>query len=106
MDGTASHTLWILKGAAALANHPSALKRARQNEERRQRNKTVKTRVKNVVKRVRQAVETQAEDSAEIFTAAQATIAKAAKKRVLHRRTAARKISRLAKRIQSAATRK
>ena len=38
-----------------MANHKSALKRAGQNETRRMRNKTVKTRVKHVVKEVRQA---------------------------------------------------
>ena len=31
-----------------MANHPSALKRARQNETRKLRNRTVKTRVKNI----------------------------------------------------------
>jgi len=95
-----------LKGAAALANHPSALKRARQNEDRRQRNKTVKTRVKNVVKSVRQAVDQQSPEIADSLVAAQATIDKAAKKRVLHRRTASRKISRLAKRINKASATK
>ena len=36
-----------------MANHKSALKRAKQNENRQMRNKTVKTRVKNIVKDVR-----------------------------------------------------
>ncbi|MGB2689448.1 MAG: 30S ribosomal protein S20, partial [Desulfobacterales bacterium] len=36
-----------------MANHKSALKRARQNEIRRLRNKSVKTRVKTIVKDVR-----------------------------------------------------
>ena len=38
-----------------MANHKSALKRARQNEIRRLRNKSSKTRVKSVVKEVRMA---------------------------------------------------
>jgi small subunit ribosomal protein S20 len=81
-----------------LANHKSALKRAGQSENRRMRNRSVKTRVKTVVKEVRQAVSENAGDSANtIFNAAQSTIDKAAKKGVLHKRTAARKISRLAK---------
>jgi len=86
-----------------LANHKSALKRAQQNEKRRLRNKAVKTRVKNVVKEVRLAeAETTAEQKQALFHAAQATIDKAAKKGVIHKRTAARKISRLARHINSA----
>ena len=81
-----------------MANHKSALKRARQSEDRRLRNKAVKTRVKSVVKSVRQAsAESNPESAASNFKTAQAVIDKAAKKGVLHQRTAARKISRLAK---------
>lgn len=77
-----------------MANHKSALKRARQSEIARLRNKAVKTRVKNVIKNVQAATgETVADD----FKAAQSAIDKAAKKGVIHHRTAARKISRLAR---------
>jgi small subunit ribosomal protein S20 len=86
-----------------LANHKSALKRAGQNEIRRMRNRSVKSRVKTVVKQVRQAVASEAGESvANDFKAAQATIDKAVKKGVLHKRTGARKIARLAKLTQSA----
>jgi small subunit ribosomal protein S20 len=85
-----------------LANHKSAIKRARQNEIRRIRNRSVKTRVKSVVKNVRQAV---AEGSSEALDAkliqAQSAIDKAAKKGVMHKRTAARKIARLTKLTQT-----
>ena len=81
-----------------MANHKSALKRAGQNERRRMRNKAVQTRVKNVVKAVRLA---EGEDAAEKLSAAKSAIAKAAKKGVLHRKTASRKISRLAKQLNS-----
>ena len=81
-----------------MANHKSALKRASQNQVRRLRNRTIRTRVKSVVKDVRQAVAAKpSEAPAEQIRNAQAIIAKAAKKGVLHKRTAARKISRLAK---------
>lgn len=86
-----------------MANHKSALKRARQNEDRRLRNKSVKTRVKNVVKNVRQAVAGQTE--ADVLTelnSAKSAIDKAAKKGVIHRNTAARKISRLSKQVNAA----
>ena len=81
-----------------MANHPSALKRARQNEIRKLRNRTVKTRVKNVVKSVREDATTQpAEAAQKNLNAAKSLIDKAAKKGVIHKRTASRKISRLAK---------
>ena len=84
-----------------MANHKSALKRAGQNERRRLRNRAVQTRVKNVVKDVRQAVAESADDAAQRLDTAKSVIDKAAKKGVLHKRTAARKISRLAKRINA-----
>ncbi len=81
-----------------MANHKSAEKRARQNEDRRMRNKAVKTRVKSVVREVREAVsEKSPETMPSSLKAAQSAIDKAVKKGVLHKRTAARKISRLVK---------
>ena len=84
-----------------MANHKSALKRAGQNEIRRLRNRSVKSRVKTVVKEVRQAVASEAGESIAVnLIAAQATIDKAVKKGVLHKRTGARKIARLAQLAQ------
>jgi len=81
-----------------VANHKSAFKRAGQNEIRRLRNRGVKTRVKNVIKEVQAAkAEKPDEIVKEPMINAQSTIDKAAKKGVLHKRTAARKVSRLAK---------
>ena len=88
-----------------MANHKSALKRARQNETRRLRNKAVKTRVKSIVKQVRlSATETAGAKNQLTLTAAQSAIDKAAKKGVVHKKTAARKISRLTKLANSAGT--
>ena len=85
-----------------MANHKSALKRARQNDIRRLRNKSTRTRVKNVVKDVRQAVDGQSgADAAAELNTAKSAIDKAAKKGVIHRNTAARKISRLTKRANA-----
>jgi small subunit ribosomal protein S20 len=85
-----------------LANHKSALKRARQNEDRRLRNKSTKTRIKNVVKNVRQAVAGQTEaDATSELNKAKSAIDNAAKKGVIHRNTAARKISRLTKQVNA-----
>ena len=87
-----------------MANHKSALKRARQNEIRRMRNKSYKTRINNITKQVRLA---EGESSGETITT-QLNIAKslidiAAKKGIIHKKTAARKISRLSKFTNTAA---
>jgi len=85
-----------------VANHKSAEKRARQNEIRRVRNKAIKTRVKGVVKEIRLAAAENSDDAAERLNNAKSVIDKAAKYGVIHRKTAARKISRLTKEINSA----
>ncbi len=81
-----------------MANHKSALKRARQNEIRRMRNKSYRTRVNNVTKQVRLA---EGESSGETITTklniAKSVIDIAAKKGIIHKKTAGRKISRLSK---------
>jgi len=84
-----------------VANHKSALKRAGQNERRRLRNKAVQTRVKNVVKDVRLAVTQDAENAVARLDAAKSAIDKAAKKGVLHKKTASRKISRLNRQVNA-----
>jgi len=88
-----------------LANHKSALKRATQNEIRRIRNKSTKTRIKKVTKEVRLSLN---EDSSEMtlkkLNTAQSLIDKAAKKGVVHKKTAARKISRLSKLVVATTT--
>ena len=88
-----------------MANHESAEKRARQNLKRRMRNKSVRTRVKHMTKVVRSAAGEKSKEAAvaELKTA-QSEIAKAAKKGAIHRRTAARKISRLSKLVNSTST--
>ncbi len=85
-----------------LANHKSALKRARQNEIRRMRNKSVRTRAKNIVKEVRLAVSENSKEAAlKKLDTAKSKIDKAAKKGVIHKKTASRKISRLSKLVNT-----
>ncbi len=88
-----------------MANHKSALKRATQNEIRRVRNKSTRTRIKKVTKEVQLSLN---EDSGEMIlkklNTAQSLIDKAAKKGVIHKKTAARKISRLSKLIVATTT--
>lgn len=83
-----------------MANHKSALKRHRQSLKRQARNRTVKTRVKNAVKAVRVAI--QAKDMAkaqEALVVANSVLDKAASKGVIHKKNAARRISRLTKAV-------
>lgn len=85
-----------------VANHPSALKRARQNEKRRMRNKSVRTKVRGAIKSVRDAVEAKDTDTAgSALGKATVVIDKAASKGVLHRRTASRTISRLSRQVNT-----
>lgn len=79
-----------------MANHKSALKRHRQSLVRRARNRQVKTRIKNIVKAVRTAVEAKDKEAA-VAALKDATVIldKAASKKVIHWRQAARRISRL-----------
>lgn len=85
-----------------MANHKSAVKRARQSETRRLRNKSVRTRVKNVTSDLRSAAGDGSKESVlEKLKDAASTLDVAAKKGVVHRNTAARRISRLSKLVNS-----
>ena len=88
-----------------MANHKSAIKRARQNIIRQNRNKSVKTRTKNIVKSVRSAVDQNDSDLAiNRLNTAKSMLAKAAKKGVIHKNAASRKISRLSKLVDTLRT--
>ncbi len=85
-----------------MARHLSAMKRARQNEKRRLRNQSRKTRVKHAVRDVRQAVtQNNLEEAQAALTKAIPMIARVAGKGTLHWRTAARKISRLTRQVKA-----
>ena len=85
-----------------MANHKSALKRARQSEERRLRNRSRKTRMKNVLKAVEEAVAQKSpEAAATALKAAVSILDKAAGKGLIHKNKASRKISRLTRRVNA-----
>jgi len=85
-----------------LASHKSAEKRNRQNKKRRLRNVSIKSFVKTTTKKVLQAVEEKNVDIAkEKLLAAISTIDKAASKKVFHRNTASRKISKLTRKVNT-----
>ena len=68
-----------------MANHKSALKRHRQSLKARERNRMMKTRVKNAMKAVRTAIESQDQDAVTAALKAATTVLdKAASKKVVH----------------------
>jgi len=83
-----------------MANIKSQIKRNRQNERRRLRNKAVRSELKTRTKHVLAA--TEAENVEELLRVAQRRIDQAAAKGVIHKRTAARRKSRLARRANQA----
>ncbi|MFZ2446936.1 MAG: 30S ribosomal protein S20 [Syntrophobacteraceae bacterium] len=85
-----------------MANHKSAIKRARQSEEQRVRNRSRKTRMKSVVRKLDEAINAKTRDAAvEELKLAVSIIDKTAAKGVIHKNTASRKISRLTRKVNA-----
>ncbi|HMH49293.1 MAG TPA: 30S ribosomal protein S20 [Candidatus Acidoferrum sp.] len=85
-----------------MANTKSAIKRIRTTEKRRLRNRTVRSHVRSALKTARTAVTTPGEDARTAVLHAIRTLDKAVTKGVIHRNTAARKKSALARRLNVA----
>jgi len=82
--------------------HQSAIKRSRQAENHRQNNLSAKSGIRTGVKDVLEAVEGKDPEQAKAALAkAVPAIAKAGAKGIFHKKTAARKISRLTRRVNS-----
>ena len=89
---------------APLANHKSAMKRHKQSIKRAARNRAAKTRMKNAVKAVRVAVhDHDREQAVSALSAAKSVLDKNAGKAV-HWKNTARRVSRLAKAVNSIMT--
>jgi small subunit ribosomal protein S20 len=82
-----------------MANIRSQIKRNRQNETRRVRNKAVRSELKTRVKTAVTAADSGAEDAGEQLRMAQKRLGKAGAKGVLHKNAAARRQSRLMRRV-------
>jgi small subunit ribosomal protein S20 len=83
-----------------MANHKSAEKRDRQSKVRRLRNRMNKSRIHTAIRHVEDALAAGTGDVAqEALKKAMPIIQKIASKGTIHRNTAARKISRLTKRV-------
>ena len=83
-----------------MANHKSALKRDRQSKVRRLRNRINKTKMKTSVEQLEAAVEARSgEQAVKALQNATSVIQKTASKGSIHKKTASRKVSRLAKSV-------
>lgn len=83
-----------------MANHKSAIKRAKQNEKRRLRNKDQRSKMKTVVKKVETAVTAGDSEAAKNeLLAAIRILDKSASKKLIHKNKAARKKSALTRKV-------
>ncbi len=82
--------------------HTQALKSQRQGKKRRLRNVAIKARVRSIAKKVETAVvQGKPEEAKKIFLQAMKELDKAASKKIIPKRRASRKKSRLAKKVNS-----
>ncbi len=87
-----------------MANSPQAKKRARTAARRTEINKNRRTRIKTFIRRVEEAIAGGDQAAAaEALKNAQPEIMRGVTKGVLHKATASRKVSRLAKRVKAMA---
>jgi small subunit ribosomal protein S20 len=87
-----------------MANTKSAKKAARQRITRTEINKDRKSALKTSVRKVEEAIASGQKDVAvAALKAAEPTLVRTAQKGVLHRRSASRKVSRLAQRVKAMA---
>ena len=83
--------------------HPSAQKRHRQNLKRQERNRAIKSRVRNAVKVAADAIAVGEADAATKLRQAARALQKAASSGAMHRNTVRRQISRMSARLHKAA---
>jgi len=85
-----------------MANTPQSQKRARQTERRTAVNKTRRSRIRTFLRKVEEAIAGgDAQVAADALKAAQPELMRGVTKGVVHKNTAARKMSRLASRVKA-----
>ncbi len=83
-----------------MANHFSALKRARQTQKRTEDNRANTSRLRTALRKLRQTLQSgDSKQAKEAFSSTVSVIDKAVKKGVIHKNTAARYKSRLSARV-------
>jgi len=80
-----------------MANTKSAKKRARQAPGRRVRNASIRSAVRSAVRSAREAITSKDKNVVDLLKDAISALSKAANKGTIHKRNAARRISRLTK---------
>ena len=84
-----------------MATHKDAMKRHRQNEKRRVRNRHYKSMMRNATKLFRSAIENNdLEKAKSLFPSTMKLIQKVGQKGVIHQRQASRRVSRLHKALR------
>ena len=86
-----------------MANTRSALKRMKQSEKRRQRNRATRSTIRSSVKTARAAVDGKSPEAKTAVHEAIRTLDQAVSRGVMHRNTAARRKSALAKKLNTLA---
>ena len=82
-----------------MANTSSAIKRMKQSEKRRQRNRAVRSTIRSTVKAAQVAVEAKTPESTAAVHEAIRTLDQAVSRGVMHQNTAGRKKSALARKL-------
>jgi small subunit ribosomal protein S20 len=99
-DSHASQTAFAKEEIRVAQRHKSAVKRHRQSLKRAERNKAIRSRVRNCVRELRETIEKKDLDNAETqLRAVVKTLTKAVSKGVLHRNSASRRVSRLSHQV-------
>ena len=84
-----------------MANTKSAIKRIKQSEQRRQRNRAARSAIRSSLKAARTAVSAKSPDSKTSVREAIRTLDRAVSRGVIHRNTAARRKSALARSLNT-----
>ena len=85
-----------------MANSPQSKKRARQNDRNRLVNKNRRSRIRTFIRKVEEAIEGGDKESALVaLRSAQPELMRGVSKGIFHKNTAARKMSRLAARVNA-----
>jgi small subunit ribosomal protein S20 len=92
----------VTYGVSPVANHDSAIKRARQNERRRRRNRAERNRLRAERKSFARVAASGDPAAAEHLRGLQKTLAKLAAKGVIHKNRAARLLSRASRKVAPA----
>jgi len=85
-----------------VANHKDCIKRARQSAERRLVNRSHRTHLRNQIKKLRDAIEEGDEQAARaLLPETVSVIQSTAQRGVIHKRNAARRVSRMAQAVNA-----